>query len=96
MESELDPRKVDGAGSGGGKLGTKARAGKPVNIMDLDYRERWTDASHLTALGNGWGAMDNRSWGDWEHGQHPMAGEMREEVSLHLENEKPQIPPQSQ
>lgn len=96
MESELDPRKVDGAGSGRGRLGTKARAGKSVNIMDLDYRERWTDASHLTALGNGWGAMDNRSWGDWEHGQHPMAGEMREEVSLHPENEKPQIPPHSQ
>ena len=39
---------------------------------------------HLTALGNRWGVVGSKgNWGDWEHGQHPMAGEMKGEVPLH-------------
>lgn len=82
MGSELDPRKVGGEGSGRGRLGTKARAERPVIIMDLDYREKWTHGSHLTALGNGWGTLGNqRELG--RLGQYRMAGEITEEVSLH-------------
>lgn len=42
-------------------------------MMDPEYREKWTDASHLTALGNGQGGLRNRGcWGDWEPWQHPV------------------------
>lgn len=30
---------------------------RPGHMMDLDYREKWTDASHLIALGNGSGRL---------------------------------------
>lgn len=62
-----------------GRPATKARAGRPVNMIDLDYRGR---CGQMPVTLQHW-AMGG-SWGKWEHGQSPVAGERKEEGSLNL------------